>query len=313
MLLPGRRPARRPDRRSRDTDRREEEGESRLRSEHVHRQVARDVAGQHLRQQAHPFECGGVGADGRLCAGAARDEAERPGLESLCRPSLPVLGGDGPRRRSAQVDGRGQSRVLPENPPLELLQRGTRFEPELLGEEAPSLAIHRECLRLPAGAVEGDDQLAAQALAQRMRGDEPLELADEVVVFAEREVGVDPILERGQPSLFEALRFRGRERFEREIRKRRAAPQRERLVQESGRRGGIGALLVSDELLEAEEVDPRRVDLQAVSARMRGENLRAEQLPQAGDVVVDRTAAFCGCSSDQSSSARRSTDTISFA
>ena len=48
-------------------------------------------------------------------------------------------------------------------------------------------------LRLAAGAVEGEHQLPAQTLLQRVLGDERLELPDQVDVPAERQIGVDPL------------------------------------------------------------------------------------------------------------------------
>ena len=63
-----------------------------------------------------------------------------------------------------------------------------------------------------------------------MLRDERLQLADERAVPAEREIGVDPVLERGEPELLEPVRLRPRERLVREVGERRAAPERERLA-----------------------------------------------------------------------------------
>src|SRR5919198_5754622 len=48
---------------------------------------------------------------------------------------------------------------------LESPQVLSRLEPELLLEQPPTLAVHRERIRLTATAVEGEHQLAADALA----------------------------------------------------------------------------------------------------------------------------------------------------
>ena len=53
-----------------------------------------------------------------------------------------------------------------------------------------------ERLGLASRAVEREHQLAAQPLAQRVLGDQRLELADQLSVAAERELGVDAPLER---------------------------------------------------------------------------------------------------------------------
>ncbi len=51
-------------------------------------------------------------------------------------------------------------------------------------------------LGLAVGAVEGEHELAPEPLAQRVPSDERLQLADELSVAAEREVGLDPLFER---------------------------------------------------------------------------------------------------------------------
>ena len=52
-----------------------------------------------------------------------------------------------------------------------------------------------ERVGLPAAAVEREHQLAAQTLAKRMFGDERLEFRHQLVMAAERQVGVDAILD----------------------------------------------------------------------------------------------------------------------
>ncbi len=54
---------------------------------------------------------------------------------------------------------------------------------------------------LPATAVQGDHQLAPQPLAERMPGGQALELADHGRVGADRQVGVDAVLDGGEPGL----------------------------------------------------------------------------------------------------------------
>ena len=77
--------------------------------------------------------------------------------------------------------------------------------PEALDERLPRLAVDLERLGLAARAVEREHLLAAQPLAQRVLGDERLELGDERRVPPERELGVDPLLERREPQLLEPL------------------------------------------------------------------------------------------------------------
>lgn len=70
--------------------------------------------------------------------------------------------------------------------------------------------------------------MPSQALAQRVLGDERLQLADELRAAAEPEERVDPILDGLQPQLLEALDLALRELLEGELGERRAAPEPER-------------------------------------------------------------------------------------
>ena len=136
---------------------------------------------------------------------------------------------------------RRQLRILPQHLPLELLQLRRGVEPELVGECEPRGAVDLERLGLPAAAIEREHQLAAQSLAERVGGDQGLELADERRVAAELELGVDPLLERGEAQLVEPRGLEAREVLLVEIGERGAAPEGERLGQERRARGRIRA------------------------------------------------------------------------
>ena len=102
-------------------------------------------------------------------------------------------------------------------------------------------AEHLERLRLPPGAVEGDHQLAAQALVERVVDHELLELGHELRAAAELELGLEAPLRDREAQVAQALDDRPGERLEREIGERLAPPQRERLpVERDGRRGVAG-------------------------------------------------------------------------
>ena len=166
---------------------------------------------------------------------------------------------------------------------LELLQRGTRVQAELLVERAPHVVVGRERLRLPAGAVEREHQLPAQALAQRVLRRERLELADELRRAATSEVRLDPALQRGEVELLEALRLPRCERL-RELAQRRTAPQRERLAQASGGRARVTRrecrTPFPGEAQEAIQVERFRVELQHVAGRTSAEHVRRKHPPQ---------------------------------
>ena len=72
-----------------------------------------------------------------------------------------------------------------------------------------------------------------------MLGDQRLQLADELAVPAERQLGLDPLLQRGQPQRVEPPTLHPCERL-REVRERGAAPEPQRFPQQ--RRGASGRL-----------------------------------------------------------------------
>ena len=92
-----------------------------------------------------------------------------------------------------------------------------------------------ECVCLPPGAVQGEHQLLAQPLVQGVLGDELLELADHAVVAAERELAVDPVHHGGEAQLLEPLDLGACVRLEAEAGEDAAAPERERLLEQSRR------------------------------------------------------------------------------
>ena len=86
---------------------------------------------------------------------------------------------------------RFERRILPKHRLLELPQRQAGFDPELVDKQASGLRVGLKRLRLAPGPVERAHQLAAQLLAERMLGDESLELSDEIAVPAEVETVED--------------------------------------------------------------------------------------------------------------------------
>jgi hypothetical protein len=172
------------------------------------------------------------------------------------------------RRRSWRLFGgrlrprRRQLGVLSEDPPFQLLQRATRLDAQLLDELPARVRVDLERLPLPSRSIESQHQLTAEPLAQRLLGDEALELRDELGVPAAPEVGVEPVLERDQTELFQAADLDLERAFARNVDERRAAPERERLPEDvrSPPRIGFVARLGTKalEALEIELVLPTR-------------------------------------------------------
>src|SRR5918994_2237027 len=124
-----------------------------------------------------------------------------------------------------------------------------------------------------------------------MVADEPLELGHELGVAAEGKVGLDPLLERGQAQLLETRDLTLRERLERDVRERRAAPQSERCSQRLGRKVGLarGEQLstVAEQALEPAEVELLGLECEQVAAPVRLQAPVAERLTELRDVDVD--------------------------
>ena len=143
---------------------------------------------------------------------------------------------------------------------LELAQDGARLEAELLVEHPARLPIGLERLGLAAAPVEGEDQVAAQTLAQAVAGDEAGELGDELAVVPQLEVGLEPVLECGEAQLLQRGRLgvgeRGVEPVERD-----AAPERVCLAEQARplrRVGGCAGL--REERAEALQVELAGLD-----------------------------------------------------
>jgi hypothetical protein len=81
---------------------------------------------------------------------------------------------------------------------LQLLQLRSRLDAQLVHERPAGVLVDVQRVGLAARAVEREHELAAQALAQRIPGDERLELADEVCIPPCLEVRLDALLERRQ-------------------------------------------------------------------------------------------------------------------
>ena len=111
------------------------------------------------------------------------------------------------------------------------MERSARVEAELGGENPAPLRERLERLGLAAAPVERDHQLSSEPLAERLTTDALLELADELGVPPEGQVGLDPILERGGALLLEPSDMRLRERLVGQIGERRAAPEAEGVTQ----------------------------------------------------------------------------------
>ena len=86
-------------------------------------------------------------------------------------------------------------------------------------------------LRLAPRAIQGQHQLAAQPLPQRVVCDQIAQLAHELPGATHREIGVHAVFDRGETELLEPRDHRLRERLIGKIRQWRTPPDLQRLAQ----------------------------------------------------------------------------------
>jgi hypothetical protein len=130
-------------------------------------------------------------------------------------------------------DRRGYRRIVFEDCALQLAKCGRRLQAELVREHPSRLTERLERLRLTAGAVEGEYELAAEPLAERVLGDERRKLTDEIRMATELQLGVDAVLEHGEAHLVEPSRLDLHEREVGGIGEGTSAPKPQRLRKES--------------------------------------------------------------------------------
>ena len=142
--------------------------------------------------------------------------------------------------------------------------------------------------------------LTPQALSVGVFRHQELQLADDLGMVPERQIGVHPMLERAEPQLFETRDLGLGEGLVGEVGERWAAPQAQCAVEVLTRRPGVAggkrAPSLAHECLEPHAVEPLRLDPQLIARRpcddrpvagARGVT-GAERLSQAGDRNLER-------------------------
>ena len=128
-----------------------------------------------------------------------------------------------------------------------------------------------------------------------MLGDERLELADELGMAAELEVGVDARLERGEALFLQAAGLGTGERRVGGVGERGAAPEREGVHEGLRGRGGVRGARLKDESAEALEVELARLHPQLVARTARLHPSRPEQSAQAVHRHLEGVRRRLGC------------------
>ncbi len=114
---------------------------------------------------------------------------------------------------------------------MELTQLGPGIDAELLGEDVARLPVRVERLRVAARAVQGLHEQQPQIFPQRMVGQQPAQLRDDLGVAAAGQLGLDPEFGGVKVELGQPFGFRLDQCRRRDIGQRAAMPERERLGQ----------------------------------------------------------------------------------
>ena len=123
-----------------------------------------------------------------------------------------------------------ERRVLAQDRLVQPPQLGPRLDADLLDERAPRVPVGLQRLGLTAAPIQRQHPQAMQPLAQRVLGQQRLDLADDRLMAAGGEVRVQSQLLRRQPQLLEPPDLRRRERLVGQVRQRVAAEQGQRLM-----------------------------------------------------------------------------------
>ena len=91
-----------------------------------------------------------------------------------------------------------QGGVVREDASLESLQGFAGLDAEVVDQRLACLLVGVEGLGLAVGAVKREHLLGAEPFSERVLADEPVELADQLLVAADCKVAVDAVHERGQ-------------------------------------------------------------------------------------------------------------------
>jgi hypothetical protein len=218
-------------------------------------------------------------AAGRFDGRGAHEHAG--GEDGERRPARRAVGAQlrGPWRRQLGAAGQDLRLQGPELTP--------RLEAELLDGVPPAVAVDLQRVGLASAAVQREHQLTPQPLAQRVRPQERLELDDHLPVPAERQVGIDPALQRRQPQLLEPRDLVLGERLVGEVDQWRSTPELQPLPQP--RRGVIGAA-VGERALALRQRPLEPGDVHAVGRHLEHVAVRAgaqrHPVPAAGHQVL---------------------------
>jgi len=131
------------------------------------------------------------------------------------------------------------------------------------------------------------------SVPQWLLAHEPLKLGNQLRVAPQRELGLDPLLERRQLLLFEP-RSLGAGKGVAQLGQRRSTPQGQPFPEEQGGPSGLLHAGRRDQQLEAMEIELAVGDPDEIARGLRQDQIPAERLAQLGDVHLERRPGGVG-------------------
>ncbi len=189
--------------------------------------------------------------------------------------------------------GRGhvEDRILGEDQALEVAQATSRLHPVLVEEVAGQLPVARQRLGRPSAAVQHEQPLLLQALAQAVLRGRCLDVRRDLRVPAQGQIRLEPVLQRLHPALLEARRLEPDQVRVAASRERWPAPEGQGRAQELARRRDVSARQPGARLggqpLEPARVDVVGGDAEDVAGRAGVQHAVAERRPESRNDGLD--------------------------
>src|SRR6516164_7153571 len=158
------------------------------------------------------------------------------------------------------LEWRSLGDLVTQDVPLKRLQLLARLQTKLLTEEPARAAVGGERIGLALAAEEGQHELAPEALAEWVLGDQALQLRGKLSMPAKGEFSIDPLFQTGKAELVQALGLQRKHAAIGHAGQRRPAPQPKRGPQPvSGKPGGAAGKRITafaQEQIETPGIQP---------------------------------------------------------
>jgi hypothetical protein len=191
-----------------------------------------------------------------------------------------------------------EPRLLGENGALESAKGLPGLDYELLNEHLAGTPVGLEGVRLAAGAIKREHELAVEALAEGRLRYEPLELSDELGRPPQGNLGVDPPLLGQQPEFLEARDLPLCEGLEGEVGEGRASPKRQRTRESRGSSLGLARrqrfFTLSNQGFKQVNVDGLQPNAEQVAGTSSNQHGRPKKTSQLRDVNLDHVTSAGG-------------------